>query len=474
MDTTQILYLVGAFVLGFVIAWFAGRGGPKRAAEEAAAETQSVRSKLRTVESDLQKTQGQHKENLASLDQLSAEKSNLVAMLKTSEASLTDAGAEIQRLTTALGDAHSDGLLLQTELSQARSALGEARTQVMALTAALDAAAEVAEEVEETAIVEHAVNDELAARMTELESELALARATADRLAEKQVLVSAELYLKRREYSDIIGAGDDAIVSALATRDQALFEAQTEMDYMRRDLSMLTAAGAQLADALQKRSEDYEGLMHRLVTSETAVRALPEVSLATATAAVLVEKAVSAGEDVAAEETAAPEAEASADEAPAQEAPAEAVVEDAGPDLAAELEARAAELDELKSEHENLKAALDAAIAERDDLKSQLDARATDIDDLTGKLSAANEQVATLSSANDTFVAQLKERSTVIDGLLAKIGDFDGMLRSLLPAIAAAAAGNGVDAESSTEASTGEEAVPAFASEEEEGETDVN
>ncbi|MCB0149833.1 MAG: hypothetical protein KDE01_19580, partial [Caldilineaceae bacterium] len=72
--------------------------------------------------------------------------------------------------------------------------------------AALDAAAEVAEEVEETAIVEHAVNDELAARMTELESELALARATADRLAEKQVLVSAELYLKRREYSDIIGA----------------------------------------------------------------------------------------------------------------------------------------------------------------------------------------------------------------------------------------------------------------------------
>ena len=325
MDTTQILYLVGAFVLGFVIAWFAGRGGPKRAAEEAAAETQSVRSKLRTVESDLQKTQGQQKENLASLDQLSAEKSNLVAMLKTSETSLTDAGVEIQRLTSALSDAQSDGLLLQTELSQARSALGEARTQVMALTAALDAAAEVVEEVEETAIVEHNVNDELAARMTELESELALARATADRLAEKQVLVSTELYLKRREYSDIIGAGDDAVVSALAARDQALFEAQTEMDYMRRDLSMLTAAGAQLADALQKRSEDYEGLMHRLVTSESAVRALPEVSLATAAATALVAEA-------------APETAARAEEAPAEE-----VAEEAGPDLAAELEARAAE-----------------------------------------------------------------------------------------------------------------------------------
>lgn len=448
MDTTQILYLVGAFVLGFVIAWFAGRGGPKRAAEEAAAETQSVRSKLRTVESDLQKTQGQQKENLASLDQLSAEKNNLVAMLKTSEASLTEAGAEIQRLATALGEAQSDSLLLQTELSQARSALGEARTQAMSLTAALDAAAEVVEEAEETAIVEHNVNDELAARMADLESELALARATADRLAEKHVLVSAELYLKRREYNDIIGAGDDAIVSALATRDQSLFEAQTEMDYMRRDLSMLTAAGAQLADALQKRSEDYEGLMHRLVTSETAVRALPEVSLATASATAIIEEA------------SVPEAEASAEEA--------------GPDLAAELEARATELDELKNEHENLKAALDTAIAERDDLKSQLDARATDIDDLTGKLAAANEQVASLSSASDRFVAQLKERSTVIDGLLAKIGDFDGLLRGLLPPVIVASAGNGAGAESSTETSTGEEAVPAIASEEEEGETDVN
>lgn len=460
MDTTQILYLVGAFVLGFVIAWFAGRGGPKRAAEEAAAETQSVRSKLRTTESDLQKTQGQLKENLSTLDQLSAEKSNLVAMLKTSEASLTDAGAEIQRLTSALGDTRSDKLLLETELSQARSALGEARSQVTAMTAALEVAAEVAVETEEIAIVEHEVNDELAARMTELESELALARATADRLAEKQVLVSAELYLKRREYSDIIGAGDDAVVSALATRDQALFEAQTEMDYMRRDLSMLTAAGAQLAEALQKRSEDYEGLMHRLVSSETAVRALPEVSLATATAAVVAGEGVPAVEDAPAEEPTAPEAEAP--------------VVEAGPDLAAELEARAAELDELKAEHETLKSALDAAIAERDDLKSQLDARATDIDDLTGKLAAANEQVASLSAERDKFVEQLKERSTVIDGLLAKIGDFDGILRSLLPITAAAAAENGAEAESSTEATTGEEAVPASASEEEEGETDVN
>lgn len=456
MDTTQILYLVGAFVLGFVIAWFAGRGGPKRSAEEAAAETQSVRSKLRTVESDLLKAQGQYQENRVTIDQLSTEKSNLVSMLKTSESSLADASAEIQRMSAALSDAQADRLLLQTELSQSRSALGEARAQVMAVTAALEASAQEAEQAEETAIVAHDANDELTTRMAELESELALTRATADRLAEKQVLVSAELYLKRSEYSDIISAGDDVVVSALAMRDQALLEAQTKLDYMRRDLSMLTAAGAQLADALQKRSEDYESLMLRLVAGEMAVRALPEVSLAAVTAPVTEEAPV--GEDGVDAGAAAPEAATPAEET--------------GFDWAAEIEARSAELDELKSQHETLKGALDAAIAERDNLKSQLAARAIDIDDLAGKLAAANEQVTSLSAAKDRFAEQLKERSKLIDDLFAKIGDFDGLLRSLLPV--ATAVENSAEAQSSTEAITGEEAVLASISEEEEGVTDVN
>lgn len=461
MDTTQILYLVGAFVLGFVIAWFAGRRGPKRSAEEAAAETQSVRGKLRTVESDLLKSQGQHRENLASLDQLSTEKSNLVAILKTSETSLTDASAEIQRLSAALSDVQSDRLLLQTELSQARSALGEARSQVMAVTSAFEAASAEVEQVEETAIAAHDINDELTARMAELESELILARGTADRLAEKQVLVSADLYLKRREYSDIIGAGEAAMVSALAMRDQALLEAQTELDYMRRNLSMLTAAGAQLATALQKRSEDYDGLMLRLVANETAVRALPEVSLAAVPVGTHPSASTLAGGDVAGEEA-------------VFSSETEMSIAETGPHLSADLEARAAELDELKSEHETLKIALDAAIAECDDLQRQLDARAIDIDDLTGKLAAANDQVASLWAANDRFAEQLKERSRVLDDVLAKIDDFDGLLCGMLPVVTVTAVESSVEVESSTEAITGGEAVPASASKEEEGGTDVN
>ena len=122
MDTTQILYLAGAFLLGFIIAWFAGRGGPTRAAEEAAAETDTVRRKLSTAESDLRKTQGQLKENLTSLDQLATDKDNLVKMLRTSEQGLSDAGAELDRLNAALNETHDARLLLETELEQARRA----------------------------------------------------------------------------------------------------------------------------------------------------------------------------------------------------------------------------------------------------------------------------------------------------------------------------------------------------------------
>jgi len=80
--------------------------------------------------------------------------------------------------------------------------------------------------------------------------------------------------------------------------------------------------------------------------------------------------------------------------------------------------------------------------------------------------------VASLSAAKDRFAEQLKERSKLIDDLFAKIGDFDGLLRSLLPV--ATAVENSAEAQSSTEAITGEEAVLASISQEEEGVTDVN
>ncbi|MBK8797870.1 MAG: hypothetical protein IPM07_16675 [Anaerolineales bacterium] len=436
MDTTQILYLAGAFLLGFIIAWFAGRGGPTRAAEEAAAETDTVRRKLSTAESDLRKTQGQLKENLTSLDQLATDKDNLVKMLRTSEQGLSDAGAELDRLNAALNETHDARLLLETELEQARGALTDARGQIAGLMEKLDhveeAASEASEAAETAITVEQNTNEESAARMAELEGQLALARATAERLAEKEVLASAELYLRRREYRDIVAGGEDAIVGALATRDQSLTTTQIQLDYMRRDLSMLTSAGAQLAVTLEQRNQEYDNLRNRLVAERTDVRALPEVSLASAAAM---------PED---KNAAAPAAEA-------------------GPDLQAELEARAAELDELKQEYDELKAALDQAIAERDDLQSQFDARLGDIEALNGKVTDSQQALQAVAAEKDDLLSRLAARAAIINTMLSKIGDFDEELRSIVPATEQTA-NHGA-------ATTTQQVASAATTQEEEGET---
>ncbi|HAJ37081.1 MAG TPA: hypothetical protein DCL15_15485 [Chloroflexi bacterium] len=429
MDTTQILYLAGAFLLGFIIAWFAGRGGPQRAAAEAAAETDTVRRKLSNAESELRKTQGQLKENLTTLDQLAADKDNLVKMLRTSEQGLSDAGAALERLTAELAAARDANLLLQTELGHTRDALTVARSQLAALTTQAEDAAVVAaeaSEIAETAVLaEQNVSEESAARMAELESQLALARATAERLAEKEALISAELLIRRHEYRDLVAGGEDAIVAALAARDQALANAQTQLDYMRRDLSMLTAAGAQMAIALEQRNREYDTVRDRLVMQETT-RALPEVSLAAQTVA----------------------AEAVGDDATS------AMV---NPDLTAELAARTNELDELKQGYDELKTAFEAAAAARDELQSQLVAYQEQIEVLNGRIAEGQRVVEALAAEKDALMRKLSERAAVISTLLAKISDFDGQLRNLVAAKAQVETHEVAAVPALTEATTQEE-----------------
>lgn len=407
MDTTQILYLAGAFLLGFIIAWFAGRGGPQRAAEEATAETNTVRRKLSSAESDLRKTQGQLKENLTSLDQLTANKDNLVKMLRTSEQGLSDAGAELDRLTAELTAARDANLLQQTELGHARDALTVARGQIVDLTAQVEAATTIAVEASETAettvLAGQVESEESAVRMADLESQLALARATAERLAEKEALVAAEVLLRRREYRDVVTGGEDVIVAALAVRDQALANSQTQLDYMRRDLSMLTAAGAQMAVALEQRTREYDTVRDRLVVHETTTRALPEISQA-------------------------------AEAAQAKQAPVETTPVEAGPDLTDELAARTAELDELKQSYDALTTALEEATVARDELQSQLAAQQDNIEALNSQVAEGQHSLETLAVEKGDLLRKLSTRAAVMGTVLAKISDFDEQLRSLVAA----------------------------------------
>ena len=393
-----------------------------------------MRRKLKTTESDLRKTEGQLKDNLAALDQMAADKENLVKLLKASEQGLTEASAELSRLHSEVRLSRDAELQLRSELEHTRGALSVARTRSAELAAEQEATVEAAVEIAEiTALAEHVETEALTERMAALESELALARATAERLAEKEVLVSAEMYLRRREYGDIVAGGEDVITGALAARDRAIADAQNQLDYMRRDLSMLTAAGAQIAAALEQRNSEYSLLLDRAAVAETA----------RLTASIALPAPADAGANVA-----------------------------ALPDLQADLDARTAELDELKSEHENLKTALEAAIAARETLQQQLDERINEIVGLNGAVATAQEQLAALAADKESLVQRLAERSSMVSGLLDKIGAYDGQLRSLLATVAQAAKNGGAGESEAEAAAAGDEAQPV--AQQEEGETHVS
>lgn len=339
MDVTPFLYLIGAFLFGFIIAWFAGRGGPVYALEKASVEIESLRQKLREAESELRKTQGLLRENLATLDEMAEERKGLAQQLKATGAELSNARAEIERLQAALERERDATFLLRAELTHTRGALSAARQASGAHRATLldkETTEEVPEEQEERPTpAEETEKGEPTGHLAELEQELS--RAAADRLAEKEALVAAELFLRRRTYRDIFAGGEDAIVAALADRDRALADAQIQLDSLRRDLGMLTAAGAQLAAALEKRNSEYAALLNRIAAEEAARRL----------------------------ETALP-----MEMQPTEEALIPADSSDLGDALAA----RTAELEELRRECEHLKAALDQALADREALQQALSA----------------------------------------------------------------------------------------------------
>src|SRR5215208_4024829 len=98
MDTTQLLYIAGAFLLGFFFAWFMGRSGPKRALEECEANAHGLQRKLDDSARSVAKLEGQLKEQVAQVDRLGTEKSAIAAQMATFEQSAADTGAELAQL----------------------------------------------------------------------------------------------------------------------------------------------------------------------------------------------------------------------------------------------------------------------------------------------------------------------------------------------------------------------------------------
>lgn len=387
MDVTPLLYLIGAFLLGFIVAWFAGRGGPVYALEKASVEIESLRQKLQDTENELRKVQGHLRENLATLDEMAEERRSLAQQLKAAGVELSNARAEIEQLRAALESERDAHLLLKTELTHTRGAFSTTRqalaTQHIALLNQMEADNLPAVREAKATLAERSEESEPDKRLAALEQEMALAHAAAERLAEKEALVSAELFLRQRAYRDILAGGEDAITAALAARDRALADAQIQLDSLRRDLGMLTAAGAQLAAALEKRNGEYAALLNRIAAEEAARR------LETAQAAEM-------------------------------QTAEEALIPADGLDLSEVLAARTAELDDLRSEYERLKMALEQALAEREALQQTLEARVAEVGSLNDQIAAMHTEVQTLIAEKDTLSLQLQTRIDSIEAARTK------------------------------------------------------
>ncbi len=369
MDNTMFAYLFGAFLLGFLISWIAGRSGPKRALEDCQANGQQLQRKLDDRDRTITKTEAQVAKLQADLAGLSAEKTNTDTALAAATAQLAAVSAEAAAARDSLRDNAGELLRLRTELGHISGAWAGARTRTTELTRQLETVAVMAAEAEEAAVVaEEAIAEaevgeqtslkkinELTTKLDAMTRELDLTRAAAARTAVVALMRPQLTPARREEYAALAGK-PDAVVNALHERDIAVADAVNENDYLRRSLGILTAMGADLAASLEKRNREYESVSARL-----AAAALVPTMIATR----MEEPAADLG-----------------DETPA----------DAAEDTVAA---------ELQAQFEDLWTRYNAATATNGDLESQLQAERGTLDALLARLAGIGDALEALRSDED-------------------------------------------------------------------------
>jgi chromosome segregation ATPase len=415
MDTTQLLYIAGAFLLGFFFAWFMGRSGPKRALEESEANAHSLQRTLDDRARTVTKLEGQLKEHGAQVDRLGGEKTALAARIADFEVSSAAAGEEIAELQRQVSEAESERLRLEAELGHVRGAYADTRTRLvefMQQTETEQAAAEAQEEVEAAAAEEFVEDVSTALALAEashtadiklltgqvqtLETELASTRAALARTS-AQVALRPELTTgKRQEYAALAGE-PERIVAALHERDIAVADARNEVDYLRRTIGMMTAMGAELANEVERRRREQQLLVYEVAGLTAVTRSVEMKQLADS-------------------------------QAGAENPPAPKQDDAAAAELRNQLDERTKELEDLKTESgplqvnlDELQAELEALNAAKADLEAQLEARDTELTETKETLSLLQTDAAGVTAAKSAIEEQLQARGLEWDDLLARI-----------------------------------------------------
>ena len=472
MDTTQLLYLAGAFLLGFFFAWFAGRSGPKHALEECEANAHSLQRSLDDSARSVAKLEGQLKEQVVQVDRLGTEKAAVAAQIAVFEQSAADSGAELAQLQQQLNESQSERLRLETELGHIRDAYADTRSRLVELTqqAEADKAAAETEAEEEAAAVEELIEDTstalalaeashtadlelLTGQVRSLETELSAARAALARLS-AQVALRPELTPgKRQEYAAL--AGDpDRIIAALHERDVAVVDARGEVDYLRRTIGMLTAMGAELANEVERRRREQQLLVYQVagltaVTRNVEMKRLEDTQAAApaqADLAIKSEELESLETRYAATSAVAAELQTQLEERSA-----------AAAELQIQLDERSKEFEALKSESgplqanlDELQAQIEALNAAQADLEAQLEAHDAELTETKDTLATLQTDAESTAAAKAGLEQKLQAQSSEWDGLLARINALNDELAGITagePAEEAAPAESAASAE---------------------------
>lgn len=455
MDTTQMLYLAGAFVLGFLVAWFAGRNGPKRALEECEANAHSLQRSLDDRTRSVSKLEGQLKEQVAQVDRLGSEQGKLAAALKTAEQGAADTGAQVLQLQEELSQSQSERLRLESELGHVRDAYAGSRSRLAELFAqneAQAAAAEAEAEITTLALAEASRGEQveqLTAQVQSLQTELEAVRANATRLAGQVALRPELTSTQQKEYAAL--AGDpERVVAALHQRDMQVADARAEADYLRRTVGMLTGMGAELAQEVDRRRREQQVLLYQVagltaVTRETEMRQLvdrqaPPVQAGTTSSAQAEQAPAGTIEpeghdlpvDTRPDNALEPESETGES---AEELAALAV------DLRQQLDERSQELEELRTQTGPLQANLDELQAEiealnaaKADLEAQLETRDNDLTELQNKLAALQSDAESAAAAKAALAEKLQARGAVWTELVSRVTAVNADLDALLAA----------------------------------------
>ena len=447
METTQMLYLAGAFVLGFIVAWFAGRGGPKRALEECEANAHSLQRSLDDRSRSISKLESQLKEQIVQVDRLGSEQSRLSTSLQSAEQTATDAGAEISALQTQLSQAQSDKLLLEAELGHVRDAYAGTRTRLADLFSqseaqAAEATAAADAQAENTALAiaeagRAAEVEQLTAQVQLLQVELEAVRANASRLAGQVALRPQLSSSKQQEYA-ALADNPERIVAALHERDMAVADARAETDYLRRTVGMLTGMGAELASEVERRRREQQVLLYQVAGLNATTREMEIRQLVDRQASPLQISTTDAG-------TIEPEG----DEPPitlraegaavVSEPEAAEAVTDPSLALRGELEERTKELDELRTQSDTLLANLDELQAELEalnaanaDLEAQLETRDGSLQEMQNTLAGLQVDAENAASAKAALEEKLQVHGLAWGGLVARIKTLNTDLEAII------------------------------------------